>query len=244
MNLKPDEDISPFIRGKIKIIQKKEGFRFGIDSLLLSDFTKIYSRGKILDIGTGSGIIPILLHLKYPNLEYYAVEIQEELYDIAKRNFEINNVDVKLFLEDVKNIKNIFKAEQFDYIITNPPYYKSGKSKNIQIEIAKIEKKATIKDFIEASSYLLKNKGKLFMINIAERLPEIIFLLKKYRLEPKRLKFIHPSKDEKATHFLVQADKATKEGGCIIENPVIIYENPKVKKYTEEVWNLLENYPL
>jgi len=239
--IKEDEDISPFIRGKIKIIQKREGYRFNIDSLLLVDFLNIKSSGKIIDIGTGSGIIPILISLKYKNLKLYALEVQEDLFDIAKRNFQINNVHVQIALGNVKDVKKIYNHQYFDYVVINPPYFKEGNYKNIQEKIARSEALAKLEDFIYGSWYLLKNKGKLHLINITERFSETVSLLKKYNLQPKRYRFIHPSINEKATHFLVEASKNAKEGGEIVEAPLIIYENPKEKKYTDYVWNLLEN---
>jgi tRNA1(Val) A37 N6-methylase TrmN6 len=239
--IKEDEDISPFIRGKIKIIQKREGYRFNIDSLLLVDFLNIKSSGKIIDIGTGSGIIPILISLKYKNLKLYALEVQEDLFDIAKRNFQANNVNVQIALGNVKDVKKIYNHQYFDYVVINPPYFKEGNYKNIQEKIARSEALAKLEDFIYGSWYLLKNKGKLYLINITERFSETVSLLKKYNIQPKRYRFIHPSINEKATHFLVEASKNAKEGGEIVEAPLIIYENPKGKKYTDYVWNLLEN---
>jgi tRNA1Val (adenine37-N6)-methyltransferase len=239
--IKEDEDISPFIRGKIKIIQKREGYRFNIDSLLLVDFLNIKSSGKIIDIGTGSGIIPILISLKYKNLKLYALEVQEDLFDIAKRNFQINNAHVQIALGNVKDVKKIYNHQYFDYVVINPPYFKEGNYKNIQEKIARSEALAKLEDFIYGSWYLLKNKGKLYLINIIERFSETVSLLKKYNFQPKRYRFIHPSINEKATHFLVEASKNAKEGGEIVEAPLIIYENPKEKKYTAYVWNLLEN---
>ncbi|WP_299228365.1 methyltransferase [Sulfurihydrogenibium sp.] len=239
--IKEDEDISPFIRGKIRIIQKREGYRFNIDSLLLVDFLNIKSSGKIIDIGTGSGIIPILISLKYKNLKLYALEVQEDLFDIAKRNFRINNVNVQVALGNVKDVKKIYTHQYFDYVVINPPYFKEGNYKNIQEKIARSEALAKLEDFIYGSWYLLKNKGKLYLINITERFSETVSLLKKYNIQPKRYRFIHPSINEKATHFLVEASKNAKEGGEVVEAPLIIYENPKEKKYTDYVWNLLEN---
>jgi tRNA1(Val) A37 N6-methylase TrmN6 len=239
--IKEDEDISPFIRGKIRIIQKREGYRFNIDSLLLVDFLNIKSSGKIIDIGTGSGIIPILISLKYKNLKLYALEVQENLFDIAKRNFQANNVNVQIALGNVKDVKKIYNHQYFDYVVINPPYFKEGNYKNIQEKIARSEALAKLEDFIYGSWYLLKNKGKIYLINIIERFSETVSLLKKYNLQPKRYRFIHPSIKEKATHFLVEASKNAKEGGEIVEAPLIIYENPKEKKYTDYVWNLLEN---
>ncbi|PMP63388.1 MAG: methyltransferase [Sulfurihydrogenibium sp.] len=243
LELNDDEDLSPFIRGKVYIIQKKEGYRFNIDSLLLSDFVNIKSSGKLIDLGTGSGIILILLSLKYKNLKFYGLEVQKELYELAKKNILLNNLEAQLKLGNVKDVKDLFPHQFFDYVVINPPYFKQGEYKSTQEKIARSEVLATLEDFIKASWYLLKNKGKLFMILTTDRLSEALSVMKSYKLQPKRYRFIHPSSKEKATHFMVEAIKQAKEGGETVENPLIVYDNPKEKKYTDYVWNLLENYP-
>ncbi len=228
---------SPFIRGKIQVIQKKSGYRFNLDSVLLASFAKLKNNSKVIDLGTGSGILILLLNLKYRNLKFYAVEVQESLYEIAKKNFEINGVKVNLYLENVKNIKKIFENQSFDFVITNPPFFKKemSKSKNIEIQIGKSEVKGSLEDFISASGYLLKNSGKLFLINNTSRLSETVFLMKKYKIQPKRFRFVHPTINENATNFLVEGIKGGKESGEIVEKPLIVYENPKEKIYTKEV---------
>jgi len=244
MDIREDETLSPFIRGKIHIIQKKKGYRFNIDSILLSSFAKIKKKnGKIIDLGTGSGIVLLLISLKYKSLDFHALEIQESLFGIAKRNFQINHLKVNLIKGDVRDIKNIYPPHYFDYVITNPPYYSinSVKPKNKEISIAKFEIEAKTEDFIMAASYLLKDNGSFFMVNQSIRMPELIFLMKKNRLEPKRLRFIYPSIGENSTHFLVEAVKNAKEG-CSVEKPLIIYKNPKEKVYTEEVNFILEKF--
>ncbi len=228
---------SPFIRGKIQVIQRKSGYRFNLDSILLAYFSKLKNNSKVIDLGTGSGILILLLNLKYKNIKFYAVEVQKSLYEIAKQNFKINNVEVNLYLENVKHIKKIFRNQSFDFVVTNPPFFKKemSKAKNMEIQIGKSEVAGTLEDFISASSYLLKNSGKLFLINNINRLVETIYLMKKYKIQPKRFRFVHPTIDENATNFLVEGIKSGKESGEIVEKPLIIYKNPKEKIYTDEV---------
>ena len=233
---------SPFIRGKIHLFQPEKGYRFNLDSVLLASFAKLKNKGKLIDLGTGSGILILLLNLKYPKLEYYAVEVQDEFIKLAEQNFKLNNINVKLIKENIKNIKNVFTANYFDYVILNPPYLKEYHSDNTNLKIAKSEYLASVKDFIKAGSYILKQKGKLFMVSPVSRFSEIIYHLKSNKLEPKRYRFIYPTIQEKATHFLVEAVKDAKEGGDIIERPFIIYENPKEKKYSQEVNFILEKF--
>ncbi|RMA97787.1 tRNA1(Val) (adenine(37)-N6)-methyltransferase [Hydrogenothermus marinus] len=233
---------SPFIRGKIFLYQSEKGYRFNLDSVLLASFPKFQKKGKLIDLGTGNGILILLLSLKYKNLDFYAIEVQEEFYNLAKVNFKLNNVNVNLFKEDIKNIKKIFKPNSFDYVITNPPYFKEYKTENLQLKIARSEYLATIEDFIKAGKYLLKDKGKFYMVSPVSRFSEIILYLKENKLQPKRYRFIYPSVNENATHFLLEAHKNAKEGGEIIEKPLIVYENPKDKIYTEEVKFILEEF--
>ena len=233
---------SPFIRGKIHLFQPEKGYRFNIDSVLLANFINIKNKGKLIDLGTGSGILILLLNLKYKNIDYSALEIQDELYDIAKKNFELNSVKVNLIKEDVKNIKKIYQPNSFDYVITNPPYFKEYKGENLSIKIARSEYIASIDDFIKAVKYLLKDKGRFFLVFPSSRLSEITYKLKKENLQPKRWRFIHPSLKEKASHFLVEAVKNAKEGGEIVEKPLIVYNNPQKRIYTDEVNYILEKF--
>ncbi|WP_457622533.1 tRNA1(Val) (adenine(37)-N6)-methyltransferase [Persephonella sp.] len=245
MKLKPDETLSPFIRGKIKVIQKKEGYRFSLDSVLLSAFPQITrKKAKIIDLGTGSGIIILLLSLRYPELEYHALELQEDLYDIARRNFSLNKLNVNLIKGNVRDIKKLLPPQSFDYVITNPPYFRREFTrKSIEEEsLARYEISASIEDFVKAGSYLLKDKGRFYMIYPTERLSTVTRLVTENRIQPKRYRFIHPTVDEKATHFLLEGMRSGKEGGEIVEKPLIIYDKSNIKKYSKEVEFLLENF--
>jgi len=245
LKLKHDETLSPFIRGKVSIIQKKEGYRFNIDSVILASFPKITrKKGKIIDLGTGSGIILILLSLRYPELDFHAVEIQEDLFDIAYRNFKINAVNVNLHKGDIKDIKKFYSPQSFDYVITNPPYFKEYLSKKESLEerLAKYEISATVEDFIKTGSYLLRDKGRFYMIYPSERFSYITKVMIENRIQPKRYRFVHPSLNDRASHFLIEGMKSGKKGGEIIEKPMIIYDNPNIKKYSDELEFLLEKF--
>ncbi len=242
--LKYNTELNEFIRGKIKLYQPKEGYRFNIDSVLLSSFISINKKtGTILDIGTGTGIIPLLLSLKYPNLKFYAIEIQDSLFELAKKNFNLNNLKVNLIKGDIKEYKKFFKANQFDYIVSNPPYFKqvSNTKKNEEIKIARYEIKLSIDDIFKASKYLLKDKGKLFLVFPSDRFTEIIEKSKNSKLELKKARFIHPDINDKSTHVLMEFIKGGKEG-LNIEKPLIIYSDKKNKIYTDEVNYILENF--
>ncbi len=235
--------LTPFIRGKVLIYQPQNGYRFNLDSVLLSNFFQTNKKNaKIIDLGTGSGIIPVLISLKYPDLEFYAVEIQKQFYELAEKTFKENHLNVKLLNEDINSLKKTFPSSYFDYVITNPPYLKEYKTENENLLIARSEEKATIEDFIKVSSYLLKNKGKFFAVFPVYRFTEVILYLSQNNLIPKRLRFIYPTKDEKATHFLVEAQKGVKLGNETIEKPLIVYKDSKNKVYSEEVNFILEKF--
>jgi len=239
-----DLELTPFIRGKLNLYQKKRGYRFSIDSVLLADFVKINKKGKLIDLGTGSGILLLLLSLRYKNLKFYALEVQQSLYEIAKKNFELNRLSVELKNADIKQIKDLYPSNSFDFAITNPPFHqKIGKKyATEEEEIAKSEKLASIRDFIEAGRYLLKDRGKFYLINKTDRLVETLNICTQNNLIPKRLRFVHPSKDEKSTHFLLECIKNAKLGSEIVEKPLIIYNDKNKKLYTRELEKLLNEF--
>ena len=237
-------DLNDFIRGKIKVYQPKYGYRFNLDPVLLSHFVKINKKkAKIIDLGTGSGIILLLLKLKYPTLDYSAVEIQKNLYEIAKKNFQLNNIKVNLLNEDIKNLSRIFKSSSFDYIVSNPPYFKLSKnlSKKEEISIARFEIKLNLNELFRAVKYLLKDRGKFFLIYPSIRLTECLKIATDYKLELKRVRFVHPDINSSSTHFLAEFVKSAKEG-VEVEKPLIVYKNKKNKVYTEEVKYILEKF--
>ncbi|NPA12787.1 MAG: methyltransferase [Aquificae bacterium] len=246
MEIKPreNETLTPFIRGKVKLIQSKEGYRFNIDSVLLASFVDLPDREfSVLDLGTGNGIIPILLSLKYKKIKLYAVEVQEGLFSQAWRNFQLNKTPVQLFKGDIREIKRIFKRETFDGVVFNPPYHPPPEGiTEDEKSIARYEILASLKDFIRVSEYLLKPKGKLYFVYPVDRLSYALSLLLEKGFSPKVYRFVHPTVEEKATHFLLKAVKGGNTGGEVVQRPFIIYTDPKTKQYTPEVENLLENF--
>ena len=246
MEIKPSQEevLTPFIRGKVQVIQSKSGYRFNVDSVLLAAFINIPDKpSRLIDLGTGSGIIPVLLSLKYKNVELYGVELQESLFAQAWKNFQLNKIKGQVFKGDIREIRRIFRPESFDYVVFNPPYHKPPDSvEHTEKNIARYELEGNIKDFIKAASYLLKNKGKLFMVFPSGRLSTVISLLLDKQIYPKRYRFIHPTLEEKATHFLLEAVKGANPEGEIIEKPLIMYKDPKNKIYTPEVEFILEKF--
>lgn len=223
----------------IKIIQKKGGYRFSVDALLLFSFVKIPYCRTIADFGAGSGIISILLAKKYPEAKIFAIEIQEGLSELAVRNVALNNLKerVKVIKEDIRKLPalNLFHGNRFDLIVSNPPFRKPRTgllSPEEEKAIARHEIKITIEDILETGSYLLKEKGRLDIIHHPVRLVELFSKMKKYGLEPKRLRFIYSKEGVDAKMVLVEGVKGGR-GGLKVEKPLYIYESNG--SYTEEM---------
>lgn len=211
---------------------------FGIDAVLLSDFAKeIRNNSQVLDLGTGTGILSILLTAKTNLKKIYGIEIQEEVANMAKRSVELNQLQekVEIINKNIKDLKNIFEKNSMDAIVTNPPYKKLDTGKTNEKEnkyIARHEVTASLEDFIKISFDLLKDKGSFYMIHRPERLAEIIYTLKKNKLEPKRMRFIYSNIEQEPKLVLIKAVKNAKEF-LTVEKPLFIYN--KQGEYTEEI---------
>lgn len=238
MELKEKERIDDLEFKGLKIIQKEGGFCFGIDAVLLSDFAKeIRNNSQVLDLGTGTGILSILLTAKTNLKKIYGIEIQEEVANMAKRSVELNQLQekVEIINKNIKDLKNIFEKNSMDAIVTNPPYKKLDTGKTNEKEnkyIARHEVTASLEDFIKISFDLLKDKGSFYMIHRPERLAEIIYTLKKNKLEPKRMRFIYSNIEQEPKLVLIKAVKNAKEF-LTVEKPLFIYN--KQGEYTEEI---------
>lgn len=225
----------------LKIIQNKDGFCFGIDSILLSDFaSEIKKDSKVIDLGTGTGIIGILLCAKTELSKMIGVEIQKEVYDMAKRSIKLNNLQDKFEIinDNIKNLENIIETGTFDAVVTNPPYKKVGTgitNENEKKLVSRHEITANLEDFIKISAKLLKDKGSLYMVHRPDRLVDIIELLRKYKLEPKRIRFIQPSIEKEANLLLIKATKNAKPF-LKMEKPLYVYKENG--EYTDEIFKI------
>lgn len=236
--LKENERIDDLELNGLKVIQNKKGFCFGIDSVLLSDFAKEIKRNsKVLDLGTGTGIISILLCGKTNLKEIIGVEIQKEVYDMAKRSSELNKLEnrFKIINEDLNNLSKKFTKNSFDAIVTNPPYKKNNtglKNENKLQQISRHEIMCNIEDVVKVSSYLLKSNCSIYMVHRPDRLADILENLRRYKLEPKDIRFVYPKVNKIPNLVLI---KATKFGKPFlkIEKPLIIYNEDGT--YTDEI---------
>lgn len=222
----------------LKIIQNKKGFCFGMDSILLSDFAKtIKENAKVLDLGTGTGIIAILLCRKTLLKEIVGVEVQKEVYEMAQKSIQLNNLEEKFTIinEDILNLSKKVSKNTFDAIVTNPPYKKRNTGIQNQEKkkvISRHETTATLEDFIRVSKDLLKDKGELYMVHRPDRLVDILTIMRKYSLEPKVMRFVHSHKYSEPKLVLIKGIKNAKPF-LKVENNLYIYTQEG--SYTEEI---------
>ncbi len=217
----------------LKIIQASDSYRFSVDSILLLNFIKLKNYEKIIDLGTGSGIIPLLLLGKKKGLAIYGIEVQKNLADMARRSVELNKLhnNINIIQEDFRNLKNIFKNQQFDVVVSNPPYISLRQGKinpSSSRAIARHEINGDLEDIISISNYLLKNKGRIYLIYRSTKLAKLVMALKKYGIEPKIAKFIHPRPGESANLVLLEGIKSGKEE-LKIEDPMFLNFNNKME---------------
>lgn len=238
IELEANERIDDLEFKNLKIIQNEDGFCFGIDSVLLSDFAKnIKKDSMVLDLGTGTGIIPILLCGKTKLKKVIGIELQEEVAKMAKKSIKLNNLEDKFDVinENILNLNKIYKNQTFDVIVSNPPYKKKDTgiiNENEKKIISRHEMSANLEDFIKISKDLLKDKGEFYMVHRPERLVDIFELMRKYKIEPKILKMVYSYKNKEPKLILIKGVKNTKPF-LKVESNLYIYED--TGKYTEEI---------
>jgi len=222
----------------IKVVQNTEWFSFSLDSVLLPRFVTI-NKGikKILDIGTGNAPIPLILSTR-TNAEIYGIEIQKDIFELAKETVQLNKIEnqIKLINDDVKQIGQYFKCGFFDVIVSNPPFFKvnenTKKNDDIHKTIARHEVELNIEEIVKISSLYLKNKGVLAIVHRTDRLIEIIEQFSKYNIEPKKIQLIYPKKNEPSNIVLIEGRKNGNKGLKVL--PPIIAHNED-GSYSDEV---------
>ena len=226
----------------LKIIQNKDGFCFGIDAVLLANFAKNMKRKNIVvDLCTGTGIVAILLAGKTDAKKIIGIEIQEESAEMAKRSVELNSLQdrVEIINQDLKKLKSLIEAGSVDTVTVNPPYMKAGSAivnDANKMSIARHEVCCTLDDVIKESARMLKTNGEFFMVHKPERLVDIFCTMRKYKIEPKRIRFVHPSADKPANIVLIEGSRDGKEF-LKFEKSLYVYENGE---YTDEIYEIYE----
>lgn len=238
IELEANERIDDLEFKNLKIVQNKDGFCFGIDSVLLSDFAKnIKKDSMVLDLGTGTGIIPILLCGKTKLKKVTGIELQEEVAKMAKKSIKLNNLEDKFNVinENILNLNKIYENQTFDVIVSNPPYKKKDTgitNENEKKIISRHEINASLEGFIKISKDLLKDKGEFYMVHRPERLVDIFELMRKYKIEPKILKMVYSYKNKEPKLILIKGVKNAKPF-LKVESNLYIYED--TGKYTKEI---------
>lgn len=222
----PDEVIENLGEGELKIIQKKNGFRFGTDAVMLCNFAKDTVCGRMLDLCTGSGIIPLLFSAKNKCPDINGIEIQEDIADMASRSVSLNSLEhkIKIICGDLNEAENFYPKRYFDVITCNPPYIKSGSGiQNAQQSklIARHEIMCCLEDVIRISALLLNQQGRLFIVHKPARLADIFCLMRKYKIEPKRLKEVYAKDFQRSPSLILVEGLYEGKSELRIESPVL-----------------------
>lgn len=235
------ERIDDLQRKGYKIIQNTEKFCFGMDAVLLSAFSRVKKTDMVLDLGTGTGIIPLLLHARYGG-NYSALEIQSNMVEMARRSVELNNLEKEITVieGDIKYITDYFVPASFDVVVSNPPYMKDSHgllNPEDAKAISRHEVSVTLEEVIRSASISLHEKGRFYMVHRPFRLSEIITLMTKYRLEPKRMQLVYPFINKEPNMVLIEGIKGA-SSELKIDKPLIVYNKPG--EYTEEILKIYE----
>ncbi len=236
--VKEDERIDDLQCKGYRLIQKPKGFCFGVDAVLLSHFARVKKGQKVLDLCTGSGVIPILMAANTAGEHFTGLELQEDYADMADRSVQMNGLEgrIDIVCGDVRKIRELFQPASFPVVTVNPPYMTDHHGlKNLYEPktIARHEVTISLEDVIAAASYVMPENGTFYMIHKPFRLAEIFQVMKQYRLEPKRMRLIQPYVDKEPTMVMVEGLKGGKQR-ITIEPSLIIYEAPGV--YTQEIY--------
>lgn len=240
INLKPEERLDELHRNGYFIIQNPQKFCFGMDAVLLSGFARVKKGERALDLGTGTGIIPILLEAKTEGEHFTGLEIQKESADMAARSVALNHLEdrIDIVTGDIKDASVLFGASSFDVIITNPPYMigEHGLSSSNQAKaIARHEIFCTLEDVLSQSAKLLRPKGRFYMVHRPFRLAEIMNKMIAYGIEPKRMQLVYPFIDREPNMVLIEGLLGG-NSRLKVEKPLIVYREKGV--YTDEIYDI------
>ena len=236
----PHERVDDLQRNHYRIIQDPGRFCFGIDAVLLSGFASVKPGEHVLDLGTGTGIIPILLEAKTKGEHFTGLEIQPESADMAERSVKLNGLTerINIVTGDIKEASSIFGASSFEVVTTNPPYMigQHGISNPKDAKaIARHEILCDLDDILRESARLLKPQGRFYMVHRPFRLAEIFSKMIEYHIEPKRMKLVYPFIDKEPNMVLIEGLRGGRSR-LTVEKPLIVYKEPGV--YTDEIYDI------
>jgi tRNA1Val (adenine37-N6)-methyltransferase len=242
--LRENERIDIIPGSNLKIIQDEKRFCYGIDAILLSKFVKIKKGNHVMDLGTGTGIIPLRLYSLSNSEKIIGIEIQKEVAEMANRTIKLNGLEdrIEIINMDLKDIPLNFQRATFDVITSNPPYMKNGTgiiNPDESLSISRHEIKCTLEDIVKVAKYLLKDKGRLYLVHRPNRLVDIIWTTRKHGLEPKTLRFVHPKIGKKPNLLLLECIKGG-NAELKIGKPLIVYNDNG--GYTEEIYKIYGIY--
>lgn len=240
IRLRENERIDELQRNGYRIIQKQNSFCFGMDAVLLSGFAQAKKGDQVLDLGTGTGIIPILMRAKTEASEFQALELLPEMAEMAARSVALNGLQdtIRVVEGDICRASEIFGAGVFDVVTSNPPYMPAGRglvNPDDKKAAARHEVFCTFEDVAREAAKVLKSGGHFYLVHRPSRLTEFFETLRHHKLEPKRMKFVHPYREKEANMVLIDAVKGGKPY-LRLEAPIIVYQEPG--KYTDEIYEI------
>ncbi len=240
--LKENERIDDLDCRDLKIIQNSSWFSYGMDAVLLSNYVKMKKHSTVVDLGTGTGIIPILLYGKHNVKKIYGIEIQKKVAEMAKRSVELNDLEEKIEILniDLKQAEEKLGNNIYNVVTSNPPYMAANDGlKNITDNktISRHETKCTLKDVIHTANRLLKHNGRFFLVHRPNRIVDILTLLREYKLEPKSIRFVHPRVGKSPNLVLIMSVKAAKPS-LEFEDPLYVYNEDG--SYTDELLDIYD----
>ena len=232
-----DESVDDLQLKGLNLIQKQQGFRFGVDAVLLSHFANIKNKHRVIDLCTGTGIVPFLAYGKYEPKEVIGIEIQEDMVEMANRSSLLNNTTdiVKFVHGDLKDKALLDSLGKFDVLTVNPPYKLNNAgiiNPNDKLAIARHEVMCTLEDVIKAARTLLKDNGRMYMVHRPERLADIMVLMRKYKIEPKRVRMVHPNTKKAPNIVLIEGQR---DGGSFLKWEESLYVYNDNGEYSDEI---------
>lgn len=240
-----DETLDSLPFGNLRLVQAKNGYRYSLDPILLARFIKPKRWQRVVDLGTGSGVLPLVLARICAADELIGIELQAALAERAHRNVELNNLQdrVQIYHGDIRQIEELFAAGTADLVVSNPPYRGVGSGQiapDDERAVARHELAGGLSDFVAAARWLLKYGGMFSVVYLAERLPELIVCMKEFDLEPKRMRLVYPRSGDSAKMVMVEAKKGGKPGVEMCP-PLMVYRDCGAsREYTEDILRMYE----